>query len=74
MLTFNPSTWEAGAGSEFKDSLVYRVSSRIDGVTQRNLVRRRKERWRRKKRKRRKGRGGRGGGGGEGGGGEKKDS
>jgi hypothetical protein len=29
--TFNPSSWEAEAGrSEFKTSLVYRVSSRTD--------------------------------------------
>jgi hypothetical protein len=38
--TFNPSTWEAEAGeiSEFKASLVYRVSSRTARATQRNPV------------------------------------
>jgi hypothetical protein len=37
---FNPSTWEAEAGrfSEFKASLVYRVSSRTARATQRNPV------------------------------------
>ena len=35
MHTFNPSTWEV-ALSEFKASLVYRVSSRTAGTTQRN--------------------------------------
>jgi hypothetical protein len=37
--TFNPSTWEAERGrriSEFKASLVYRVSSRTARATQRN--------------------------------------
>jgi hypothetical protein len=36
---FNPSTWEAEAGcfSEFKASLVYRVSSKTARATQRNL-------------------------------------
>ena len=37
--TFNPSTWEAEAGrwiSEFKASLVYRVSSRTARAIQRN--------------------------------------
>jgi hypothetical protein len=37
--TFNPSTWESEAeGSEFKASLVCRVSSRTARTTQRNLV------------------------------------
>lgn len=37
--TLNPSSWEAKArGSEMKDSLVYRVSSRTAGDTQRNPV------------------------------------
>jgi hypothetical protein len=38
---FNPSTQEAEAdgSQEFKASLVYRVSSRIDWATQRNLSR-----------------------------------
>jgi hypothetical protein len=39
--TFNPSTWEAEAGgwiSEFKASLVYRVSSRTARAISRNLV------------------------------------
>jgi hypothetical protein len=38
--TFNPSTWEAEAGgiSEFEASLVYRVSFRIAGATQRNPI------------------------------------
>jgi hypothetical protein len=35
---FNPSTWEAEAGSEFEASLVYRVSSRTARATQRNPV------------------------------------
>jgi hypothetical protein len=39
---FNPSTWEAEAGrfliSEFKASLVFRVSSRTARDIQRNLV------------------------------------
>ena len=36
---FNPSTWEAEAGrSEFKASLVYRISFRTARVTQRNCV------------------------------------
>jgi hypothetical protein len=37
---FNPSSWEAEAGgiSEFKTSLVYRVSSRTASATQRNPV------------------------------------
>ena len=38
---FNPSTWEAGRGrqiSEFKASLVYRVSSRTARAIQRNPV------------------------------------
>ena len=35
---FNPGTWEAEAVSEFENSLVYRVSSRIARATQRNLV------------------------------------
>jgi hypothetical protein len=38
---FHPSTWEADAGkriSEFKVSLVYRVSSRTARATQRNPV------------------------------------
>jgi hypothetical protein len=36
---FNPSTWERGRRiSEFKASLVYRVSSRTAGTTQRNPV------------------------------------
>jgi hypothetical protein len=35
--TFNPSTWEAGI-SEFKASLVYKVSSRTARATQRNPV------------------------------------
>jgi hypothetical protein len=36
---FNPSTWEAEAGSsEFETSLVYRVSSRTARATQRNPV------------------------------------
>ena len=42
---FNPSTWE-GRGmqiSEFEDSLVYRVSSRIASATQRNYKKKRKE-------------------------------
>jgi hypothetical protein len=34
--TFNPSTWEAS--SEFKASLVYRVSSRTATAIQRNPV------------------------------------
>jgi hypothetical protein len=41
MYTFNPSTREAEAGrslSEFKASLVYRVSSRTARATQRNPV------------------------------------
>ena len=37
MHTFEPSPWEAEAGgSEFKASLVSRVSSRIAKATQRN--------------------------------------
>jgi hypothetical protein len=39
--TFNPSTWEAEAGrqiSEFKASLVYKVSSRTARAIQRNPV------------------------------------
>jgi hypothetical protein len=38
--TFNPSTWEAVADriSEFKASLVYRLSYRTDRATQRNPV------------------------------------
>jgi hypothetical protein len=38
---FNPSTWEADRGrrmSEFKASLVYKVSSRTARATQRNPV------------------------------------
>jgi hypothetical protein len=35
---FNPSTWEAEAISEFKASLVYRVSSRTARAIQRNPV------------------------------------
>jgi hypothetical protein len=36
---FNPSTWEAETGiSEFEVSLVCRVSSRMVGTAQRNLV------------------------------------
>jgi len=36
---FNPSTWKAEAGeSEFKASLVYRVSSKSAGDTQRNPI------------------------------------
>jgi hypothetical protein len=36
---FNPSTWEAEAGEfEFKDSQVYRVSSRTARAIQRNPV------------------------------------
>jgi hypothetical protein len=37
---FNPSTWEAEAGgfSEFKASLVYRVSSRTARAIQKNPV------------------------------------
>jgi hypothetical protein len=37
---FNPRTWEAEAGriSEFKASLVYRVSSRTARATHRNPV------------------------------------
>jgi hypothetical protein len=42
MHTFNPSTWEAEAGeflsSRFEASLVYRMSSRTAGATQRNPV------------------------------------
>ena len=48
--TFNPSTWEAEAGgSEFKASLVYRVSSRTGQATQRNLVSQKKKRKERRK-------------------------
>jgi hypothetical protein len=51
---FNPSTWEAEAGriSEFKDSLVYKVSSRTARAIQRNPVsknQKRKKLFRRKK-------------------------
>ena len=38
VYTFNPSTWEAEAGSLFEASLVYRVSSRIARVRQRNAI------------------------------------
>jgi hypothetical protein len=41
---FNLSTWEAEAGkSEFKASLVYRVSSKTARATQRNPVSKKKE-------------------------------
>jgi hypothetical protein len=35
---FNPSTWEAEAGTEFEASLVYKVSSRTAKAIQRNPV------------------------------------
>ena len=45
--TFNPSTWEveveAGRSLEFEASLVYKVSSRIARLTQRNPVSRKKK-------------------------------
>jgi hypothetical protein len=49
---FNPSTWEGGKGrriSEFKASLVYRVSSRTARATQRKPClekpKKKKKRW-----------------------------
>jgi hypothetical protein len=51
--TFNPSTWEArGRGrriSEFKASLVYKVSSRTTRATQRNPVSKKKKNEKKKK-------------------------
>ena len=44
--TFNPSTWEAETGrflSEFKASLVYKVSSRTARAIQRNPVLKKKK-------------------------------
>jgi hypothetical protein len=52
----NPSTWEAEAGeiSEFEASLVYRVSSRIARVIQRNAVLKTKTKTKTKKQKNKK--------------------
>jgi hypothetical protein len=48
---FNPITWEAEAGgfSEFKPSLVYKVSSRTARATQRNPVSKNKQKQQQQK-------------------------
>jgi hypothetical protein len=50
---FNPSTWEAKAGgfSEFKASLVYRLSSRTAKTTERNPVSKKQKPKTKKKKK-----------------------
>jgi hypothetical protein len=51
---FNPSTWEAEAGGFLIYSLVYRVSSRTAGATQRNPVSKKKKTKQNKKQKTKK--------------------
>jgi hypothetical protein len=53
---FNPSTREAEAGrfSEFKASLVYKVSSKTARAVQRNPISKNQKRKRKKKKKRKK--------------------
>jgi hypothetical protein len=53
---FNPRTWEAPSRriSEFKASLVYRVSSRIARATQRNPVLKERERERERREEKRR--------------------
>jgi hypothetical protein len=48
---FNPSAWEAEGGqiSEFKASLVYKMSSSIARATQRNPVSKKKKKKKKKK-------------------------